>query len=104
MSNAGEDKEPAAQPGGSIAAAIRRAEIALQNVKRALKEENLEDLSAKAAEAAATLIKEGEALIGESETLTRAQTELTGAVRRHPLAALGVAFGAGLLLALLTRG
>ena len=52
MSNASEDDEPAPEAGASIAAAIRRAEIALQNIKRALKEENLEDLSAKAAEAA----------------------------------------------------
>jgi len=104
MSTSGEDDGSVAEATASIVAAIRRAEIALENIKRALKEDTLEEMGAKAAAAASTLLREGEALVAESETLTRAKTELSGAVKRNPLAALGLAFGAGLLIALLTRG
>lgn len=96
--------QPSSQATALIAAAIRRAEIALENIKQALKEDSLEDLGVKASTAASTLLSEAEALVAESEALARAKAELSGAVRRSPLAALGIAFGAGLLLALLTRG
>jgi hypothetical protein len=99
MENNGEDA--AARAAVSIAAAIRRAEIALENVKQSLNEDRLEDFGAKAA---ATLLGEAEALVAQSEALTRVQAEVSGAVRRNPVGALAVAFGAGLLLALLTRG
>jgi regulator of protease activity HflC (stomatin/prohibitin superfamily) len=103
MTNGSQD-DPAARTAASIAAKIRRAEIALEAIKNALKEDSLEDLGAKAAAAASTLLGEAEALAAESETLARAKTELSGAVRRNPIGSLAVAFGAGLLLALLTRG
>jgi hypothetical protein len=104
MSDAGENEKLTAQTGAAIAAAIRRAEIALDNIKRSLKEDDLADLGAKVAAAASTLFNEGEALIAQSDALQRAKAEVGGAVRRNPLAALGIAFGAGLLIALLTKG
>jgi hypothetical protein len=51
----------------------------------------------------AALAQEIERTIAANETLNAARDEVGGAVRRHPLAALGIAFGAGLVLALLMR-
>jgi len=102
MKNDGEDA--GADAVAAIVAAIQRAELALDNIKQALKSGSAGDVGAKAAAAASTLLSESEALVANSDALNRANAQLSGAVRRNPLAALGVAFGAGLLLALLTRG
>ncbi len=52
----------------------------------------------------AALAAEIEKAVADHETLNAARGEVTGAIRRRPLTALAVAFGAGLVLALLTRG
>ncbi len=88
----------------AISAAVARAEAALDQLKQALGEEELEDLGAKASAAAKALYREGQELLAQSEPLARAKTELTESVRRNPLAAVGLAFAAGLLVALFTRG
>jgi ElaB/YqjD/DUF883 family membrane-anchored ribosome-binding protein len=100
-----EDHSPEADPTkASIAAAVRNAEEALANLKRALKKGSLSEISGEVRAAAATVAREAEHLISDSETLQGARNELAGSIQRNPLTAVGVAFGAGLLLALLTRG
>jgi len=88
----------------AISQAIARTESALEALKTALAGGKLEEVGAQAAAAASTLYREAEDILAHSETLKQARVEVTSAVRRNPLAALAVAFGAGLLIALLTRG
>jgi ElaB/YqjD/DUF883 family membrane-anchored ribosome-binding protein len=88
----------------ALAAAVHRAEEALAQLKAALDKGEVGEISHKVAAAATTLFREGEQMIEQNETLRGARQEITGAIRKNPLAAIGVAFGAGLLLALLTRG
>jgi ElaB/YqjD/DUF883 family membrane-anchored ribosome-binding protein len=93
-------EDPAA---ASLAAAVRRAEESLAELKAALDEGEGGEISHKVAAAAAALVREGEHLIEQNEVLKGARQEVTGTIRKNPLAAVGVAFGAGLLLALLAR-
>ena len=88
----------------SLAAAVHRAEQTLAELKAALDKGDVGEMGDKVAAAAATLMREGEQLIEQNEVMKGARQELTGAIRKNPLASVGIAFGAGLLLALLTRG
>ncbi len=65
---------------------------------------HLDDMGARAAETASNLYRGGRDLIVGNEDLSKAADNLSAAVRKNPLAAVGIAFSAGLLLALLTRG
>ena len=67
-------------------------------------EEDLDRLGRDAADAAASLVNGARKLFSESPELERAAEDLRRSIRKNPLAAIGVAFVAGLLLALLTRG
>jgi ElaB/YqjD/DUF883 family membrane-anchored ribosome-binding protein len=87
----------------SLSEAVQRAEAALASLKHALDEGEVGELGDKVKATASALMHEGEQLIGRSETLSHAREDLSGAIRRNPLAAVGVAFGAGLLLALLVK-
>lgn len=87
-----------------IAAAIRKAEEAINALRASLKSSGIDELGSKAAQAATTLLSEGEALLADNEVLKKAQHELRGAVRTSPLAALALAFGVGVLVAWLARG
>jgi ElaB/YqjD/DUF883 family membrane-anchored ribosome-binding protein len=88
----------------ALAAAARQAQRALDGAKDAVAGANLEDLGAKAAATASSLYREGRERLAANEDLTEAVEHLGAAIRKNPLAAVGVAFSAGLLLALLTRG
>ena len=99
-----ESDDHAAKAAAAIAAAIRRAEAALDSVKQAIAGGELDDLGEKAAAAASTLYREGQKLMSHSEGVEQAKIDLTVKIRRNPLASVGIAFVAGLLLALLTRG
>ena len=67
---------------------------------------NLDDVRDRAAETASSLYRGGRELLAGNEDLKSkgAADNLSAAVRKNPLAAVGIAFSAGLLLALLTRG
>jgi ElaB/YqjD/DUF883 family membrane-anchored ribosome-binding protein len=65
---------------------------------------HLDEAGAKASAAASNLYKEGLDLLAGNEDLSQATEHLSAAIRKNPLAAVGIAFSAGLLLALLTRG
>ena len=65
---------------------------------------HLDEVGAKAAAAASSLYREGRDRLASNEDLSQATEQLSAAIRKNPLAAVGIAFSAGLLLALLTRG
>jgi ElaB/YqjD/DUF883 family membrane-anchored ribosome-binding protein len=88
----------------ALSAAAKRATQALDSAKGAVAGADLDELGSKAVAAASTLYHQGRDLISNSEELTQAKDELSGAIRKNPLAAVGIAFTAGLLIALLARG
>ena len=100
-----EDAKAGRAPGSAaLAAAAKHAQQAVEAAKGLVSETNLDDVSAKAAAAAASLYQGGRELISNREELAQATEHLSAAIRKNPLAAVGVAFTAGVLLALLTRG
>jgi ElaB/YqjD/DUF883 family membrane-anchored ribosome-binding protein len=80
------------------------AQQALETARGYASQTHLDDAAAKAAAAASDLYQQGRDRLANSEDLSQAAEQLSGAVRKNPLAALGIAFSAGLLLALLARG
>lgn len=101
----GEDAESHENPGAAaLSAAAKRAQHALENAKDIVAQAHLDDVGAKAAAAASTLYREGRDRLAGNEELAQATEQLSTAIRKNPLAAVGVAFSAGLLLALLVRG
>jgi ElaB/YqjD/DUF883 family membrane-anchored ribosome-binding protein len=73
------------RPGAARSAAAKHAQQALGSAKGIVSSARLDEVGAKAA-----------------VTVSAAQ-HLSDAIRKNPLAAIGIAFSAGLLLALLTR-
>jgi ElaB/YqjD/DUF883 family membrane-anchored ribosome-binding protein len=93
------------RPGAAaLSAAAKHARQALDSAKGIVSEAHLDEAGAKASETASNLYREGLDLLAGNEDLSRATEHLTAAIRKNPLAAVGIAFSAGLLLALLTRG
>jgi ElaB/YqjD/DUF883 family membrane-anchored ribosome-binding protein len=98
-----EADEPDAEqsPGGAaLSAAAKQAQLALESAKAIVSGAHLDEVTAKAS----SLYREGRERIAANEELTQAAEQLSAAIRKNPLAAVGIAFSAGLLLALLTRG
>jgi ElaB/YqjD/DUF883 family membrane-anchored ribosome-binding protein len=90
--------------GAALSAAAKHAQHALENAKDIVALAHLDEVSAKAASAATSLYREGRERLAGNEDLSQATEQLSAAIRNNPLAAVGIAFSAGLLLALLTRG
>ena len=91
--------------GAALAAvAAKHAQQAVESAKGLVAGANLDDVGARAAETASNLYRGGRDLIANNEDLSQAAENLSAAVRKNPLAAVGLAFSAGLLLALLVRG
>ena len=88
----------------ALSAAAKRATQALDHAKSAVGGADLDVLGTKAVAAASAFYRQGRELLPNNEGLTEAKEELSGAIRKNPLAAVGIAFTAGLLIALLTRG
>jgi len=80
------------------------AQQALDSAKGIAAQAHLDDVGAKAAAAASDLYQQGRDRLANSEELSQAAEQLSEAIRKNPLAAVGIAFSAGLLLALLARG
>jgi ElaB/YqjD/DUF883 family membrane-anchored ribosome-binding protein len=87
-----------------VSAAAKRAQHALESAKDIVAQAHLDDVGAKAAAAASNLYREGRDRLADNEELSQAAEQLSAAIRKNPLAAVGIAFSAGLLLALLIRG
>ena len=57
-----------------------------------------------AADAAAALYRSSRDRLADNSEFDKAKDELRESIRKNPLAAIGIAFTAGLLVALITRG
>lgn len=88
----------------ALGAVAKHAHEAMESARELAAGANLDEIGARAAETASNLYRGGRDLIADNEDLSRAADNLSVAVRKNPLAAVGVAFSAGLLLALLFRG
>ena len=88
----------------ALSAAAKRAQQALESAKELVAQAHLDEVGAKATAAASNLYREGRDRLPGNEELSQATEQLSAAIRKNPLAAVGIAFSAGLLLALLTRG
>jgi ElaB/YqjD/DUF883 family membrane-anchored ribosome-binding protein len=94
----------AAQQGSAaVSAAAKHAQQAMDSAKGFVAGANFDEVGARAAETASNLYRGGRELLAGND-LSKAAENLSAAVRKNPLAAVGIAFSAGLLVALLTRG
>lgn len=101
----GSQDAQAQSPGAAaLSAAARHAQQAVESAKGLAAQAHLDEVGAKAAAAASNLYREGRDRLPGNDELSQAAEQLSGAIRKNPLAAVGIAFSAGLLLALLTRG
>ncbi len=92
------------QASSAVSAVARHAQQAMDSAKDLVAGAHLDDVGARAAETASNLYRGGREMLASNDELSKAADNLSAAVRKNPLAAVGVAFSAGLLLALLTRG
>ena len=92
------------QASSALSAAAKHAQQAMDSAKGLVAGANLNEVGARAAETASNLYRGGRELLAGNEELSKAAENVSAAVRKNPLAAVGIAFSAGLLLALLTRG
>jgi len=99
-----QDNESAKDASARLAAAVGQAEQAINSAKQYLAGTDFDALRAKASDTATNLYREGRDFLHNSEDLAKAKEGLAESVRKNPLAAVGIAFTAGLVLALLTRG
>ncbi len=102
MSN--DDDAERAGSGDLRSEAAKRAHQAMDAARDFVSGTDLDQLRAKASDAAASLYKEGRDLLSNNQEFAKAKDELRESIRKNPLAAVGIAFTAGLLLALITRG
>lgn len=101
----GEELQGRDKPGGAaLSAAARHAQQAVESAKGIASQVHLDEVGRKAAAAASNLYQAGRDHLPGNGDLTEAAEQLSGAIRKNPLAAVGIAFSAGLLLALLARG
>ncbi len=98
------DESAESTPAGPLSAAAKHAQQAVDSAKEFVAGTDLDQLRTKAADAASSLYREGRDLLASNQDLARAKDQLSDSIRKNPLAAVGIAFTAGLLVALLTRG
>lgn len=99
-----EDAQGQSPGAAALSAAARHAQQAVESAKGLAAQAHLDEVGAKAAAAASSLYREGRDRLPGNDELSQAAEQLSGAIRKNPLAAVGIAFSAGLLLALVTRG
>ena len=92
------------QASSAVSAVAKHAQQAMDSARGLVAGANLDEVSARAAETASNLYREGREMLANNDQLAKAADNLGAAIRKNPLAAIGVAFSAGFLLALLTRG
>ena len=81
-----------------------RAQQAFDTAREYVAGADFDQLRTKATDAATSLYREGRDRLANNPDLAKATDDLRGSIRDNPLAAIGIAFTAGLLIALLTRG
>jgi len=102
--SAAAQKKAAEQASSAASAVAKHAQKVVDSAKDLVAGANLDDVGARAAETASNLYRGGRELLASNDELSKAADNLSAAIRKNPLAAVGVAFSAGLLLALITRG
>ena len=98
-----DDETERTTPTGTFSAAARHAQHAMDSAKGIVAGADLDQLRTKAADAASAIYREGRELLASDE-VAKAKDQLSESIRKNPLAAVGIAFTAGVLIALLTRG
>jgi len=83
--------------------AASRVQAVVDSAKDLAGKADLDALRAKAADTASVIYHRGQEVLNSGE-LAKATDQLSESIRKNPLAAVGMAFTAGLVLALLTRG
>ena len=91
------DDGPHSEGDGKLSAAARQAKQAIDSARELAAGTDLDQLKSKAADAASTLYAQGRDLLPDNEDLSKARDQLSDSIRKNPLAAVGVAFAAGLL-------
>jgi ElaB/YqjD/DUF883 family membrane-anchored ribosome-binding protein len=102
--SAAAQNKAAEQGSSAVSAVAKHAQQAMDSAKDFVSGANLDDVRAQAAETASNLYRGGRELLASNDELSKAADSLSATVRKNPLAAVGVAFSAGFLLALITRG
>ena len=99
-----DDDADRAESDAKASSPAKRAQAALGAARDYVAGTDVGELRAKAADKAAALYKQGRDVIANPPDVGKTTEDLRDTIRRNPLAAVGVAFTAGLLIALLTRG
>ncbi len=97
-----DDEAERTTPSGRLSAAARQAQHAMDSAKEMVAGADLGQLRAKATDAVSAAYHGGRELLASDE-VAKAKDQLSESIRKNPLAAVGVAFTAGLLVALLMR-
>jgi ElaB/YqjD/DUF883 family membrane-anchored ribosome-binding protein len=98
------ENKAAQQGSAAVSAVAKHAQHAMDSAKDFVAGANFDEVGARASQTASNLYRGGRELLAGNEDLAKAADNLSAAVRKNPLAAVGIAFSAGLLVALLTRG
>jgi ElaB/YqjD/DUF883 family membrane-anchored ribosome-binding protein len=98
------DDATKATPSGTLSAPAKQAQHALDGAKEMVAGADFDELRTKAVDAGSALYREGRELLANNQELAKAKDQLSHSIRKNPLAAVGIAFATGVLLALLTRG
>jgi ElaB/YqjD/DUF883 family membrane-anchored ribosome-binding protein len=98
------ENKAAQQGSAAVSAVAKHAQHAMDSAKDFVAGANFDEVGARASQRASNLYRGGRELLAGNEDLAKAADNLSAAVRKNPLAAVGIAFSAGLLVALLTRG
>lgn len=88
---------------GKLSSAASQAQTAIDNARQYVADADLDSLKEKASDAASAVYQQGRDL-ANSDRVVNATEQIASSIRKNPLAAVGLAFTAGLVLALLTRG
>jgi ElaB/YqjD/DUF883 family membrane-anchored ribosome-binding protein len=99
-----DDETGRTTPSETFSAAARHAQQAMDRAKEVVVGTDFDQLRTKATNAASSVYREGRELFAHGDELTKAKDQLNESIRKNPMAAIGVAFTAGVLLALLMRG
>ena len=99
-----DDETGRTTPSGTFSTVAEHAQQAMDRAKELVTGTDFEKLRTKAVDATSAVYREGHELLTSSEERARATDQLSDSIRKNPLAAIGVAFTAGVLLALLMRG
>ena len=97
------DNQDVTQTPAGPSSAVSRVQQTIGAAKDAVASADLDQIRAKAGETATALYRQGRDDLANADFDT-AKGELRDTIRKNPLAAIGIAFTAGLLVALITRG